>query len=114
MREILFRGKKFTDGKWAESRCPDGVPIILISGTIRDDFDPATVGQYTGLKDKHGVKIFEGDVIKWDPREWGSPFSEIVTWDYELFTMRRHDWPEWCEVVGNIYDNPELMEECAP
>lgn len=61
MRDVLFRGKRVIDGKWAESSCPLGE---MHSGTVLADFDPATVGQYTGLTDKNGQKIFEGDIVK--------------------------------------------------
>ena len=71
---------------------------------------PETVGQFIGLTDKNGVKIFEGDIIEWDRNEWGSGHRELVEWDYSLFSMRKNDWPEFCIVIGNIHDNPELLE----
>ena len=126
MREILFRGKR-TDGQWIYGGLLkvtyDGNTINLI---FADNFlfvfgeatamehacvDPATVGQFTGLTDKNGQKIFEGDILKWDSMEWGCGHLEIASWDYELFNMRRNDWEEWCEVIGNVYDNPELLEK---
>ena len=117
MREILFRGKRLDDGEWV-----DGYLYITHNGeheiSIYNDevnierwtheVDPSTVGQYTGLKDKHGKRIFEGDILKWDSMEWGCDHLEIASWDYELFNMRRNDWEEWCEVIGNIHDNPKL------
>lgn len=72
---------------------------------------PTTVGQYTGLKDSSGKKIFEGDILKWDEREWGKVHFEVVTWDYDLFAMRAKDWSEFCVVCGNIHDTPELLEK---
>ena len=126
MREILFRGKR-TDGQWIYGGLLkvtyDGNTYNLI---FADNFlfvfgeakamehacvDPATVGQFTGLTDKNGKKIFEGDILKWDSMEWGCDHLEIASWDYELFNMRRNDWKEWCEVIGNVYDNPELLEK---
>lgn len=72
--------------------------------------DPATVGQCTGMKDENGERIFEGDIVRWDAREFGSEYYEQVRWDYELLSLRENDWPEHCEIIGNIHDNPELLE----
>ena len=113
MREILFRGKSVYTGKWAVSVCPHGV---MHSGHLCDDFMPETVGQFTGLTDKNGKKIFEGDICK---GAWGTIFQVVyddwylgfraivksglsVSIDY--FGLDR------IEVLGNIHDNPELLE----
>ena len=79
--------------------------------TRMESVKPETVGQFTGLTDKNGVKIFEGDILEWDAREWGCEFREVAEWNYSLLAARKHDWSEWCQVIGNIHDNPELLEE---
>ena len=120
-REILFRGKRVDNGEWVygqyayllNARTEDGEPIkhMIVDGTpFGQTVDPSTVGQYTGLTDKNSKKVFEGDILKWDSDEYGSEYNEICSWDYELLDMRKNDWKEWCEVIDNIHDNPDLME----
>lgn len=76
MREILFRGKRTDNGEWVHgqyayllnARTEDGEPIkhMIVDGTpFGQTVDPSTVGQYTGLTDKNGKKIFEGDIVVW-------------------------------------------------
>ena len=133
MREILFRGKRLDNGEWVEgfyNHIPCGrfsedehmIQTVLENGKIGmlHDIDPSTVGQYTGLKDKHGKRIFEGDVIK---RFWlGAEIIYCVQYDGENahfigkamnksgFTTFDGDG-EMFEVIGNITDNPELLEK---
>lgn len=125
MREILFRGKRLCLNEWVEGyflmakmyRFDEelceyiSVPHPKVEGMPSDNFlvDPDTVGQFTGLTDKNGKKIFEGDIIKWDAAEWGEEYCEPVVWDYSFFSMRQDDWQHFCEVIGNIHDNPELL-----
>ena len=73
--------------------------------------DQVELMQYTGLKDNSGTKIFEGDIVSFDEKEWGSKYIEVVKWDYSLLDLRKNDYKQWCEVIGNIYDNPELLGE---
>lgn len=121
-REILFRGKRVDNGEWVyggvyqepTDDIKDG-KVYIIAGALNNvgvaySVDPATVGQYTGITDKNGTKIFEGDIIQWDEKEWGCPYLEIAEWDYDLFNLRKSDWKEFCEVVGNIYDTPRGTE----
>jgi len=139
MREILFRGKRLDNGEWVNGYLFTGLfssQAIETPGT--DDFedvDPATVGQYTGLTDKNGAKIFEGDICRlihdWHngtTGEWcavvefGNPNS-TYSWGWqlkrisgEMFVPAILLWVDMeetgatCEVIGNIHDNPELLE----
>lgn len=121
-REILFRGRRFDTKEWiCGSLLEDDIIVTKGATDVDEDYIgfhdewssvlPETVGQFTGLTDKNGKKIFEGDILKWDEKEWGCPFFETVTWNYELFEIRQREWKSFCEVVGNIFDNPELLEE---
>lgn len=129
MREILFRGKSVTDGRWVFGDLSNYGVCKTIT-TVKDfriidscEVIPETVGQYTGLKDKNGTKIFENDIISAHPDEL-FPDDEIrlvVEWhDYGWFgkgskgryTSLESKWvSELFEVIGNRFDNPELLED---
>lgn len=76
-------------------------------GTISD--------QFTGLKDSKGVEIYEGDIMEFDAREWGDnvtnkfqvEFSNTNGWQG---AGTPSEWGEWCTIIGNIHQNPELLE----
>ena len=128
MREILFRGKRVDNGEWVEGNYvhrtkfygdPDDKHFILVGGEFDYDFydafevDPETVGQYIGIKDRNGKKIFELDIISHVkfPDEpalicWHeNGFAIKGLWYSTDILSRKAD----IEVVGNIHDNPELI-----
>ena len=142
MREIKFRGKRIYNGEWVEGSLCQGENRIFIvydndftvstiygeTNLISDRFfevDPATVGQYTGLTDKNGKEIYEGDIVTTDIKR---PYL-IVEFrdgsfmfncndggkDYYDIMMPIMKEPQstykYGEIIGNIYENPELIKE---
>lgn len=124
MREILFRGKgnrKYNSGGWYHgylSKDCDGDYVITEIGFSRTVI-PSTVGQYTGLKDKNGKRIFEGDILL-SCHIADSPAIEVVKWIYNGWHTQEGDLtPDmiddvgimpYSEVIGNVHDNPELLK----
>ena len=115
MRDILFRGKRADNGEWATSPYPYGT---MSSDTMIHDFILDTVGQYTGMIDKNGVKIFEGDIVLKRTHNGKKPIP--VTFHDGMFhcgwgggsSTATHAYTlndKQIEVIGNIYDNPELV-----
>lgn len=145
MREILFRGKSLKDNEWTEGyycrygwigKQKDYIIPDYASALWGVEVDSNTIGQYTGLTDKNGVRIFEGDILQGDEYPYCSDgdynyYAEVVWFDNGCcgFGLCTHKNPksavrgisdgnsEWFEdfdsdnwsVVGNIYDNPELI-----
>lgn len=143
MREILFRGKRVGNGEWLygwvttqHKKYTGGDLLTKIQsntfGVGEYYVDTETVGQFTGLLDKNGTKIFEGDIVKCTDEingleftalvQFGNPNSEY-SWGYQLVFIAGDEanldilcWVEmeetgaYIEVIGNIYDNPELLE----
>jgi uncharacterized phage protein (TIGR01671 family) len=124
MREIEFRGKWLRDGKWVYGflcRSCNGYSINVEGDSFSYMVHPATVGQYTGLKDRNGVKIFEGDIADFGPGENGKDYCRYSPVEYAGGVFRAFGYPisiyvydrgivEF-EAAGNIHDNPELLEE---
>ena len=148
MRDILFRGKRIDNDEWVYgSFCMDALEqfngLCGVDGFIRlydktkckmqsYEVDRETVGQYTGLKDKNGKRIFEGDILNIAKTADGLggyyhppldyPVNVVVKWDLCAWlweTLCEDKWHisfpnAWChyecEIIGNIHDNPEFMK----
>lgn len=131
MREILFRGKRICDDEWIEGyfgRYHNGESDVACISILSNGFfglssyevDPETVGQYIGLTDKNGNKVFEGDVVRWKECDHWAPDDGIVSgyvlyvdgqWLIQRPNIRSYLWRvhSLCEIIGNIHDNPELI-----
>ena len=147
MREILFKGKRADNGEWAEGAFSkynwdfwgerEEKPQIIIFSDNEDidglwcDVLPETVGQYTGLTDKNGRKIFEGDIVHAVHK---SDYAGTKPIDYGIGIVKYYasyygnasymidiigetgsrafsaGIEEGVEIIGNIHDNPELLE----
>ena len=138
-REILFRGKSKNGNKWVHGDLispknnENCYSIFEIGGgcvKVKSD----TIGQYIGLKDKNGTRIFAGDIIEvWQTHsedkkhyraivEFGNPNAQY-DWGWQLVFIDKdfscnsdillwigmEDVGVYCKVIGNIYDNPELL-----
>ena len=129
MREILFRGKRKNNGAWVEGDLNQHDvhhgTAILQDGVINSAVNPETVGQYTGLTDKDGKKIFEGDILlsryedKVEDSGYGSIYNEVAFTNGSFGMIGENtgdiipfsEYPVTEEVVvGNIYDNPSLIQ----
>lgn len=137
MREFLFRGKLIgpnCKGKWSYGCLKIwSIGDVDIVATSPDDtvvgiygrVDSETVGQYTGLKDKNGNRVFEGDIIKYIESGlvgivkfgvygFNKDYGYYIEWINDYYGLLRKDILYWIEegaiVVGNIHDNPELLE----
>ena len=149
-REILFRGKCVSDSKYAgewvtggyvplsDGITPNNEGLIMrfLGGdtTITYHVDPDTVGQFTGLLDKHGKQVFEGDIVRKRDLTFGLKFDGVVVYNSKIGCFRIHSENNGVsmrmgfeasdvfndgkctvpvkydyEVIGNIYDNLELL-----
>lgn len=140
-REILFRGKRVDNREWVKGgicQTESWTVIITTTDFLGDLYEapycdmedveviPVTVGRYTGLNDKHGVKIYEGDIIK--TKKYGKIVGHSNVNDYDIFIVTYEpcmfrlvnknrgfnlvdDGYSELEVIGNIHDNPKLLEK---
>ena len=107
-REIKFRAWSISGNKmrdW-ESLLPIGMNAFV-------DGKHLEFMQYTGLKDSTGREIYEGDILSYDEKVWGGINSFEVSWSESEASFTGNgvvsEWPEFCEVIGSIYENPELL-----
>lgn len=140
MREILFKAKRIDNGEWVEGCyvtsdgksfiCMDIVEHYCVIALRWFEIDPETLCQFTGLCDKKGKKIWENDIlmahldesypddVTYKTVEWGVAgwvAHETSSIDREYGSVDREYLDEFdlehFEVVGNIFDNPELLQE---
>ena len=125
MREILFRGKDADSGLWCYGDLTfsrDRKPYIRFwahNGYLVREVMPETVGQFTGFVDKNKKRIFEDDILA-STYEEENVVHELVLWYNNGWHIRwkqaepdviwQQDMDRYSEIVGNIWDNPELLE----
>ena len=137
MRDILFRGKRTDNGEWVygyytKARyylnekemhvifAPDGEAFPRCEFTEYEEVIPETVSQFTGLTGRNGRKIFEGDIVEGNSEyfTFTHPYGKVV-YDGGQYLISFDDvledieclgaWANDVEIIGNIYDNPELL-----
>ena len=120
MREILFRGKKIDGGEWIKGFYAEnghGSSNIQPKGKFLACLvKPETVGQYTGLLDKNGNKIFEGDILESDSERFVVDWDDEFSGFYLTNVNPRHQGVAMFAnvaddgyIIGNVHDNPEML-----
>jgi uncharacterized phage protein (TIGR01671 family) len=121
-REIKFRGYDKDNKRWRYGHFFETIEgirncyNILENKDIRYYCNYKSITQYTGVIDRNGVEIYEGDIVNFDKVEWGGDDNiHVVTWDKTYgcwcFGGGSISDMEFREVIGNIYENPELLEK---
>lgn len=143
MREIIFRGKRIDNGEWVEGylfddgKGPVGshrffVGDIVVNNNTDstsdeysveiafEEVDKATIGQYTGIQDKNGKRVFEADIITvpWSQYRWIVKFCDGQFLGVSEKKLRSNEFSadiivgcsNGVEVIGNIHDNPDLLD----
>lgn len=123
-REILFKGKRVDTGEWVEGSLIGNDVIVGKIVEFEEDYfctefwykvDPETVGQFTGMTDKKGKKLFEGDIYSMGEKN----ILYVVIFDKSQFIGKQvgnrslaglEYWKSDIEIIGNIHDNPELLK----
>ena len=127
----LFRGKRIDNGEWVEGyhAIIGGKPVIIEkepekyydadggenrSGNKIVEIIPDTICQCTGLEDKNGKRIFENDILKdnviYGVVKWDDANARYIIDDREDGYQDYSEWWHECEIIGNIFDDPELLE----
>ena len=137
MREILFRGKRKDNGDWVQGNLfvdDTGEECEILVGytnyRIAWEVIPESVSEFTGLTDKNGKKIFEGDILRYFDNEiqvvkWDKDFASLMLYTYAEYERKKgrkvvkektEGWNWICDyplnemsIIGNIHDNPELL-----
>ena len=125
MREILFRAKREATNEWVYGYFVNEyddfqiyVQPQIITRSGREYVNENTLGQFTGLIDKNGVKIFEGDIVRYGDtihkvvfeQRNGTAYFGLVYSPIETLQFGHYQDLRQLEVIGNIYENPELIE----
>lgn len=126
MREILFRGKRLKDDKWIYGYLAsvDTINNINRVDMGNEDVDEETIGQWTGFMDENRTYIFEGDVLEYsysiDDYDEPGTYRSVVSFKNGIFCLDNDEgmtlsyifWEsdDCVNVLGNVYDNPELMK----